>query len=418
MKNCPQCGRTMEDGLDYCPDCGKDVSDITRNNFPGYDDSDFDDDDFDDRNYPDKKFVWKKREGKKKKDANLDNPEDTGYTQDYHDKKDPVTLGGWLLTFLVMMLPIVSLVMPFVWAFGNSQPSKKNWARASLIMSLISLLLVGIMVLTMGGLIKTVISDVLGGENSSLQGVLEDDNNEDAPTLAEGDEPNGSGDDPFGLSDAEGNEGTSTELGALDFSDATTPNDDEGITLNPSSGVSESGSGDSSATPSGGTQQMNPAPNDGAQQGLTPNTAPGGSASTYQDVINALSQSSIYTMQALTPDVSIAFGSFMMLTDSSGNSYACAAVKVKNTGSTSFRISDTLFINALQNGNSLAGGAYAAIYEETEGASFYKAIQPGAEEIVFLGYPTTDTSSPVTITIETWDTESSVASQTFDLRVI
>jgi hypothetical protein len=45
-----------------------------------------------------------------------------------------VKTGDWVLTYLITAIPIVGLVMLFVWAFGNNtNPSKANWAKASLI---------------------------------------------------------------------------------------------------------------------------------------------------------------------------------------------------------------------------------------------------------------------------------------------
>ncbi len=54
-----------------------------------------------------------------------------------------VTLGDWIITLLIMMIPIVNFIMLFVWAFSSSTPqSKANWAKASLIFMLIGLILV------------------------------------------------------------------------------------------------------------------------------------------------------------------------------------------------------------------------------------------------------------------------------------
>lgn len=421
MKNCPQCGRTMDDELDYCPDCGRDVSTIASgyNSYNEYNDSDYDDE-FDDRNAPSEKRGRKKREKKNKGGAQDDG---SGYPQEHYGKQDPVTTGGWLLTFLVMMIPIVNLFMPFIWAFGsNTQPSKKSWARASLITTLIGILLSILLVVAMGSVISSLFSSAMGEESSLfslLGGESSGDDELDDPLL--GGDIGLEGDDPFGTFENEGDESSGIGLGDLDLEGGTGPSvGGEGVTLDPSTrpvdGAGDNSGEGSTLTPGEGAPQVTPAPTDGSQQGPTPENTPG-SATSYQDVINALSQSPIYTMQALTPDVSVAFGSFMMLTDASGNSYACAAIKVKNTGTVEFKISDVLFINALQNGNSLMGGGSAAIYEEAEAASIYKTIYPGVEEIVYLGYPTYDTTSPVTITLETWDAESSIASQTFDMSV-
>lgn len=45
-----------------------------------------------------------------------------------------VTLGEWLVTMLITVIPIVNIIMLFVWGFGsNTNPSKANWAKATLI---------------------------------------------------------------------------------------------------------------------------------------------------------------------------------------------------------------------------------------------------------------------------------------------
>ena len=47
---------------------------------------------------------------------------------------EPVSFGDWMLTMLLLVIPIVNIVMLFVWAFGsNTNPSKSNWAKASLL---------------------------------------------------------------------------------------------------------------------------------------------------------------------------------------------------------------------------------------------------------------------------------------------
>ncbi len=49
-----------------------------------------------------------------------------------------MTLGGWIGRIILSCVPVVGLVMLFVWAFGgNIQPSLKTWARAQLIFMLI-----------------------------------------------------------------------------------------------------------------------------------------------------------------------------------------------------------------------------------------------------------------------------------------
>lgn len=60
-------------------------------------------------------------------------------------KEKPVSFLNWLGTYGLMLIPIfgwlVYLVMLFVWAFGNNTPeSKRNWARATLIYTVITVI--------------------------------------------------------------------------------------------------------------------------------------------------------------------------------------------------------------------------------------------------------------------------------------
>lgn len=54
----------------------------------------------------------------------------------------PMSIGDWLITFLIQIIPLVGLVMLFVWAFGgDTHPSKKTWAQASLLWMVIMIIL-------------------------------------------------------------------------------------------------------------------------------------------------------------------------------------------------------------------------------------------------------------------------------------
>ena len=46
----------------------------------------------------------------------------------------PLTTGEWLITHLVLFIPIVNLVMHFVWAFGDGNISRRNFCRARLLL--------------------------------------------------------------------------------------------------------------------------------------------------------------------------------------------------------------------------------------------------------------------------------------------
>lgn len=53
-----------------------------------------------------------------------------------------VKTSDWIITMLIMIIPIVNIVMLFVWAFGSgAQASKSNWAKAALIWIVIGMIL-------------------------------------------------------------------------------------------------------------------------------------------------------------------------------------------------------------------------------------------------------------------------------------
>ena len=45
-----------------------------------------------------------------------------------------LTMGQWMLNIFLVAIPVVNIIMLFVWGFSASTaPAKKNWARANLI---------------------------------------------------------------------------------------------------------------------------------------------------------------------------------------------------------------------------------------------------------------------------------------------
>jgi hypothetical protein len=62
---------------------------------------------------------------------------------DLNDKNNqPMTVLGWLGTFLVMLIPLVNIVMVFVWAFGsNGNRSRKTFFQAYLIIFIVIIIL-------------------------------------------------------------------------------------------------------------------------------------------------------------------------------------------------------------------------------------------------------------------------------------
>jgi len=69
--------------------------------------------------------------------------------EDYHGHEvtqskgaEVVTMKDWIITLLIMFVPIVNIVMPFVWAFGSdTNPSKANFFKAQIIIAAIGIIL-------------------------------------------------------------------------------------------------------------------------------------------------------------------------------------------------------------------------------------------------------------------------------------
>ncbi len=58
----------------------------------------------------------------------------------FEKTSNEMTVGDWLITMLILIIPIVNIVMLFIWGFGNPDP-RRNYARASLIWMAISIVL-------------------------------------------------------------------------------------------------------------------------------------------------------------------------------------------------------------------------------------------------------------------------------------
>jgi hypothetical protein len=70
---------------------------------------------------------------------NVTQPSTPNYQQPVNPP--PVSLGDWIITFILMAIPLVNVIMLFVWGFGDTNPSKANWAKASLIFMLIGIII-------------------------------------------------------------------------------------------------------------------------------------------------------------------------------------------------------------------------------------------------------------------------------------
>lgn len=63
----------------------------------------------------------------------------------------PVSVGEWIVTMILAAIPLVNLIMLFVWGFGdNTKVSKANWAKATLIFIAIAIVIWLIVAIAIG----------------------------------------------------------------------------------------------------------------------------------------------------------------------------------------------------------------------------------------------------------------------------
>ena len=70
-----------------------------------------------------------------------------------------ITLGEWLVTMLIMIVPILNIVMLIVWASDrNINPNKANWSKAVLIIIGIQIVLTMFFIGTIIGSVSSLMS--------------------------------------------------------------------------------------------------------------------------------------------------------------------------------------------------------------------------------------------------------------------
>jgi hypothetical protein len=72
-----------------------------------------------------------------------------------------MSMQDWLITLIIMLIPIVNVIMLFVWGFGSgTHPSKANWAKASLLVILIGLVFWSIVGFLFGFAVMSSLGDI------------------------------------------------------------------------------------------------------------------------------------------------------------------------------------------------------------------------------------------------------------------
>ena len=81
------------------------------------------------------------------------------YREPETDLEEPISMGEWLVTMLLMLIPCVNIVLMFVWAFSSKEKkSKSNYFKAALIFAAIVRVLYIILIAIFGVAITSMIS--------------------------------------------------------------------------------------------------------------------------------------------------------------------------------------------------------------------------------------------------------------------
>lgn len=64
----------------------------------------------------------------------------------------PPSVKEWVLTLIILMIPLVNLVMLFVWGFGGGARWRANFCKANLLIMAVFFVLYLVFVLVFGGM--------------------------------------------------------------------------------------------------------------------------------------------------------------------------------------------------------------------------------------------------------------------------
>lgn len=74
----------------------------------------------------------------------------------------PVSVGNWILTFIILGIPLVNLIMLIIWAVGGTtHPSKKTFAQAYFVLLAIAVCI---------GILVAILLPILGYHHHPMPG--------------------------------------------------------------------------------------------------------------------------------------------------------------------------------------------------------------------------------------------------------
>ena len=81
----------------------------------------------------------------------------SGYNR---QQSDVISVGDWMITLFIMIIPLINIIMLFVWAFGGGPKiSKAKWAKAVLLWLLVKIVIIVIILVVFGDALLSGLSE-------------------------------------------------------------------------------------------------------------------------------------------------------------------------------------------------------------------------------------------------------------------
>lgn len=84
-------------------------------------------------------------------------------------RQQTVSIGNWVGTLVLMAIPVVNLVMAIIWAVSTKVPSKRNFAIAWILLTVICLIVSVVMIALFG---QTIVDFLLSLDFAAWEAVL------------------------------------------------------------------------------------------------------------------------------------------------------------------------------------------------------------------------------------------------------
>ena len=142
MVFCPNCGTRLTEDTQVCQNCGTNIYDVNQDQPQSFTQQSFlsspPSSPPPQPQPPPPTYTHIQQQYHPIQQSYIPPPPPVYPQQPYMTQWPPMTIGNWMATQLLMLIPIANIILVFVWAFGsNVNPSKKTYFQAQLIWALI-----------------------------------------------------------------------------------------------------------------------------------------------------------------------------------------------------------------------------------------------------------------------------------------